>query len=69
MQLSAGVRQKDGSIAVFATLNLEGQMFGLERRSSLLRTFQIMAAGMCEHNISNVVIQAHDESPSTATPA
>ncbi|MES2027116.1 MAG: hypothetical protein V4448_16315 [Pseudomonadota bacterium] len=63
-RLTAGIRQEDGSIAVVATLNLEGQQLRAERRSSILRTFQIMAAGIGETNIANVVILEREDTPS-----
>jgi hypothetical protein len=61
--LTAGIKQPDESIVVIATLNLEGFTMRPERRSSLLRTFQLMAAGFWEHDIESVVILERMDAP------
>lgn len=61
--LTAGIRQPDGSIVVIATLNLEGFDMKPERRSSLLRAFQVMTAGFWEHDTASVVILERNDAP------
>ena len=62
--LAAGLRQPDGSIEVFATLDIENLKLTPERTSSILRTFQVMAAGIGSADIEDVVIFERDKAPS-----
>ncbi len=65
--LTAGFRQADGSIAVFATLNIESCTLSPERRNSILRTFQVMAGGVGDPNFDNVLILERNDAPAVIT--
>jgi hypothetical protein len=65
--LTAGIRQADGSIRVLATLNIEGIQFTAERRTTVIRAFQLIAAGIGEHKDVELVILDRQDAPTTIT--
>jgi hypothetical protein len=50
-----------------ATLNIEGIQFTAERRTTVIRAFQLIAAGIGEHKDVELVILDRQDAPTTIT--